>query len=108
MQLNDKNAEFENAGVKLAAITYDAVEVLNEVDQERDIAFPLLHDAEVTVVNAFGVRNQDYEPGHRAYGIPYPGIFVIGADGVIRAKFAEESYRDRPDLAHILEAVEGL
>ena len=50
----------------------------------------------------------DYEPGHRVYGIPYPGIFLVDPNGVIQAKFAEESYRDRPDFANVLEAAANL
>ena len=42
------------------------------------------------------------------YGVPYPGIFLISSDGIIRAKFAEESYRDRPDFSDILAAAADL
>lgn len=104
MQLTDLTDEVLATGLNIAAITYDSVELLKTVQEDQGIEFPLLHDEEVTHVNAFGIRNLDYEPGHRIYGIPYPGIFLVDSDGIIRAKFAEESYRDRPDFANVLAA----
>lgn len=104
MQLIDIADQFEAMGINVAAITYDSIDVLKIVEEDQGVEFPLLHDEAVTHVNAFGIRNLDYEPGERAYGIPYPGMFLVSADGVIKFKFAEESFRDRPDFAEVLEA----
>jgi peroxiredoxin len=104
VQLTEIQEQFPALGLNVATITYDSIELLKEVQEDGDIEFPLLRDEDVKHVNAFGIRNLDYEPGQRAYGIPYPGIFLIDADGVIRHKFAEESYRIRPDFSDVLEA----
>ena len=104
MQLTEIQDQFQAMGFNIAAITYDPVDLLLEVKEDQGIDFPLLHDEDVKHVNAFGIRNLDYEPGARAYGIPYPGIFLVDPEGVIRHKFAEESYRIRPDFADVLEA----
>jgi len=104
VQLTEIQQQFQAMGFNIAAITYDSVDLLLEVKEDQGIDFTLLHDEEVTHINAFGIRNLDYEPGARAYGIPYPGIFLVDTEGVIRAKFAEESYRIRPDFADVLEA----
>ncbi len=104
MQLTEISDQFVAMGINVATLTYDQISLLKDVQKDQDIAFTLLHDEEVKIVNAFGVRNLDYEPGHRAYGIPYPGIFLISPDGVIRYKFAEARYQDRPDFADVLEA----
>ena len=100
--------QFEEMGLAVVAMTYDPVEMLKFVEEDQGIEFTLLRDEDVTHVDALGIRNPDYEPGHRAYGIPYPGIFLVDADGVIRAKFAEEDYRDRPDFDIVLEAAANL
>ena len=105
MQLTEISDQIEAMGINVVAITYDSVETLKTVQEDQDIRFPLLHDEAVTIVNAFGVRNLDYEPGHRIYGIPYPGIFLIDPNGVIKAKFAEERYQDRPPFEDILQAI---
>ena len=108
MQLTEISDQIEAMGINVVAITYDSVETLKTVQEDQDIQFPLLHDEAVTIVNAFGVRNLDYEPGHRIYGIPYPGIFLIDPNGVIQAKFAEERYQDRPPFEDVLEAISEL
>lgn len=104
MQLIEITDQFEELGINIAAMTYDPVEFLKTVEEDEGVEFPLLHDSDVTHVNALGIRNLDYEPGHRVYGIPYPGIFLVDSEGVIQFKFAEESYRDRPDFDVVLEA----
>ena len=72
------------------------------------MCFPLLRDEDTTHVTALGILNTEYEPGSRAYGIPYPGIFLLSPDGAVLAKFAEEDYRNRPDFDYVLEAARGL
>ena len=105
MQLTNISEQFEAIGVSVVAMTYDSIEILREVSEDEGISFTLLRDEGMTHVNRLGIlNNTDYEPGQRAYGVPYPGIFLISSDGIIRAKFAEESYRDRPDFIDILAA----
>ena len=109
MQLTDIAEQFEVIGVSVVAMTYDSIETLQEVSEDEGIRFTLLRDEDITHVNRLGILNDtDYEPGERAYGVPYPGIFLISSDGIIRAKFAEESYRDRPDFSDILAAAANL
>ena len=102
MQLTEISAQFEDMGVNITAMTYDSVEMLKSVEEDEGIEFTLLRDADITHVNALGILNEDYEPGSRAYGVPHPGIFIITPDGVIRAKFAEEGFRARPDFDNCL------
>ena len=109
MQLTNIAEQFEAMGVSVVAMTYDSIETLQEVSEDEGIRFTLLRDEDITHVNLLGILNDtDYEPGERAYGVPYPGIFLISRDGIIRAKFAEESYRDRPDFSDILAAAANL
>ena len=104
MQLTEIAEQFEEMGLSVVAMTYDSVETLKTVEEDQGIEFTLLHDEAITHVNALGILNTDYEPDSRAYGVPYPGIFLVDPDGVIQAKFAEEDYRDRPDFEFVLEA----
>ncbi|HAS50056.1 MAG TPA: hypothetical protein DCS33_12425 [Gammaproteobacteria bacterium] len=108
MQLTEISDQIEAMGISVVALTYDSVELLKTVKEDQGIQFTLLHDEDVSHVNAFGVRNLDYEPGHRVYGIPYPGIFLVDPNGVIKAKFAEERYQDRPPFEDVLEAAAKL
>ncbi|MBM88898.1 MAG: hypothetical protein CMQ41_11030 [Gammaproteobacteria bacterium] len=108
MQLTEISNQFAAMGVNIAAMTYDSVEVLKLVEEEQGVEFSLLRDESITHVNSLGILNEDYEPGDRAYGVPHPGIFLISPDGVIRAKFAEEGFRARPDFDNIIEAASNL
>lgn len=101
-------AQFAALGYKVAAMTYDPVATLKNAEEEYGATFPLLYDEGNTHVMAMGILNTQYTPGQRAYGIPYPGIFVLDAQGVIRAKLAEEDYKMRPEFSLVLEAIAGL
>ena len=100
--------EFQSMGINVASMTYDPVATLAAAAEEHDVEFPLLFDENVKHVNAMGLLNTQYEPGQRAYGIPYPGIFLIDAQGVIRAKFAEEDYKLRPEFSLVMEEAKKL
>ena len=65
----------------------------------------MLSDEGSLVIRQFGLINPSYEQDTKYYGVPYPGIFFIDNLGVIRAKFAEESYRDRPLIDDLINAV---
>ncbi len=108
VQLAKISDQFKDVGVSIAAMTYDSVEMLKSVQEDEGIEFTLLKDSDISHVNALGILNEDYEPGSRAYGVPHPGIFIVTPDGVIRAKFAEEGFRARPDFDNVLEAAANL
>ncbi|MCP5180708.1 MAG: redoxin domain-containing protein [Pseudomonadales bacterium] len=105
VQLESRRADFEAAGVKVAAMTYDSVDTLRAFADRAGLGFPLLHDEAAKHVNALGVRNEDYAPGHSAYGIPHPGILFLAPDGRVLHRFAVPGYRQRPPLDDVLALV---
>lgn len=107
-QLVDAQEDFAALGLNITTMTYDSVRTLKEAEAEYESTFPLLHDEDSAYIKTLGILNTQYEPGHRAYGIPYPGIFLIDQHGIVRAKLAEEDYRVRPDLSLVLEAAQQL
>ncbi len=86
-------------------MTYDDAAILAEFHQSQNLGYPLLRDEAAHHVGAFGILNEDYEPGDRAYGIPRPGIFYISADGDVVLKFAVPGYRSRPPMEAVYEAL---
>jgi peroxiredoxin len=107
-RLVDVQDEFSALGFNVAAMTYDPVATLLEAQEEYGTTFPLLYDEGNTHVKAMGILNTQHSPGERAYGIPYPGIFLLDAQGVIRAKLAEQDYKLRPEFSLVLEAAAAL
>ena len=108
MQLEKERNILESLGIKLAGITYDAEDKLAAFHAESELGFPLLQDVDAQHVKAFGILNEQYEPGDRAYGIPHPGIFFVRPDGTIAAKFAEPGYKKRPEPAEVLGSLRKL
>lgn len=93
MQLQADQHKLESAGLRVVGISYDSVEVLAGFAAERKITFPLLSDPGSTTMKAFGIFNP--EATGKAAGVPYPGTFIIDAQGVVRAKMFLEGYRQR-------------
>ena len=89
-------------------MTYDDYEDASKFHEQNELSIPILKDVEAKHVNSFGILNKKYEPDHWAYGIPLPGIFLVDKNGMIEAKFAEEDYKDRPDLENVLEAAKAM
>jgi peroxiredoxin len=106
--LQEASANLEAAGLNIATITYDAVDTLKLVEEDLDISFAMLHDEGIKHVNAFNILNTSYEPDSFAYGVPQPGIMLVSPEGVVKAKFAEENFRIRPDWSDLIEAAARL
>jgi peroxiredoxin len=104
VQLSEHAEKFTAVGISLVSVSYDPRAELNKFHQRSDLAFPLLEDKDSALIKTLGILNTGPQPGDSAYGIPYPGIFLLDRDGIIRAKFAEADFRQRPDYEHILEA----
>jgi peroxiredoxin len=106
IDLNSGLGEIGKRGYRLAGISYDKPEVQAEVTAEHQIKYPLLSDPQSAVIDRFKLRDPQYKPGSRAYGVPRPIIFILDRKGVIRAKLYEETYRTRPPLPVILDALD--
>jgi hypothetical protein len=82
-------------GYGLCAISYDSVEILRDFAQRRAITYPLLSDADSSIIRAFGLFNEQVAAEGRDFGVPYPGIFLVDATGVVRERFFEDNYWNR-------------
>lgn len=133
--------ELENAGIGVAAISYDSPAVLQDFAQRRGIDFPLLADEGSEVISRYGILNTVAAEGlgpdaenpdvmadvaryvsvfgasQAIVGTPYPGTFMIDADGRVTSRYFEEFYRERNTTSNVLlkegigvspiEAIEG-
>lgn len=109
-QMKDLNAitgQLEAKGYTLVALSYDSIDKLEKFHRSAKLGYTLVSDPQSTVIDAFGLRNLDVAKNKRMNGIPHPAIYVIGANGVIQAKLAEEGYRKRPPAELVIEAVDA-
>ena len=78
----------------MAAISYDSEEILKYFADRRKIDFPLLADPDSKIIRAYQLVNT--EAVGQFKGMARPGFFFIDTKGVIREKFFEAKYRERP------------
>lgn len=102
MELESQRARLRQRGLDVAAISYDSPAVLKDFAARRHIAFPLLSDPDSAIIRRFGLLNPEYPPGDRAYGVPYPGTFVVDPQGFIREKHFAQAYTERRTAASVL------
>lgn len=76
--------------------------MLSRFAREHGITFPLLSDRGSAVIRRYGLLNPSYAPDSRAFGVPYPGTFVLDADGRIVSRHFEAAYQERNTVASIL------
>jgi peroxiredoxin len=108
VQLVGYQEELSSLGIAVAGMTYDTIEVLAGFHADENLNYPLLRDENAQHVNALGIRNEAYEMGHQAYGIPHPGVIYLDGKGVIRAKYALAGYRERPPFGALVAHLRGL
>ena len=110
-QLIDVNggiADIEKRGFRVAALSYDSPEILQAFTAKRHIGFTFLSDPKSEVIDLYKLRDPQYPPGSKAYGVPRPIMFVLDKSGMIKAKLYEESYKVRPPVAAVISTLDDL
>ena len=64
-----------------------------------DFDFPLLEDRDHQVIDRYGILNPDGK------GWPHPATYLIDKKGMVRWKFIEVDYTQRPTNEQILQAL---
>jgi len=86
----------------LVAVSYDATEVLARFAQRRGIEFELLSDPGSATIKAYGILNE--AATGKTAGIPHPMTFLVGPDGLIKARLGHEGYQTRHTVQQLIEA----
>jgi peroxiredoxin len=110
-QLIDVNggiAEIEKRGYRVAGLSYDNPEILQAFTAKRHLTYTLLSDPKSEVIDRYNLRDPQYPPGSRAYGVPRPIIFVLDPHAMIKAKLYEESFKSRPPVTAVISKLDEL
>ncbi len=102
MELEHSYASIRKQGLGLVAVSYDSVATLKSFADRKQITFPMLSDPGSLTIKRYGIFNDSVEKGSLAYGVPYPGTYVLDARGVIVAKYFEDDYKERETVSSIL------
>ena len=101
-------AAYDDAGVKLYVLSYDEPDAIADYAKAGDVTFTMLSDPDSDVIRSFGILNTTIPPDeHPWYGIPFPGVYAIDADGIIVAKFFEHNFAVRSGPEQLLAAALG-
>lgn len=86
--------------------------MLHHFAKKHGITYALLSDEGSQVIRALGLLNEQVYEQHAAYGIPkqdhhwgvpYPGVFLLDAQGYVTQKRFQQSYRERETGVGLLE-----
>ena len=115
LDVNHRKDEFETKGYNVVFVSYDTPEEQALFKKKRRIDPAILSDQESEIIKAFGLLNEGVDPESSSYGIPHPAVFIVSKDKKVAAKLYEDdylsnnrSYRNRPDVDVILEAIDGI
>ena len=106
MDLNSGVGEIEKRGYGLAGISYEPPQVDADFIAKRSIKYTLLSDPKSEVIDRYNLRDPQYPPGNRAYGVPRPIIFILDRNGVIKAKLYEATFMKRPPVGLVIETLD--
>lgn len=102
-ELQTRTADLAKNGIRLAAISYDAVPILADFSKRRGITFPLLSDPGSATIKRYGILNTTVpETNQQSYGIPFPGTFMVNTQGVVTSRFFEQAYQERSTVGSIM------
>lgn len=92
----------ERQGLRIAAVSYDSQEVLQNFALKYQIRFPLLSDRDSAVIRSFGILNSNVAASLRAHGVPHPVEYLIAEDGKVVRKYFVPNYQHRVTASAVL------
>lgn len=103
MELQGRVAQLKRQGLSVAGVSYDSVAVLADFSRRRGITFPLLSDPGSRTIRQYGILNTTIpESNQQTYGVPFPGTFMLNAQGVVTSRYFEQAYQERTTVGSIL------
>lgn len=108
IEINGSLAEIESRGYAMATISYDNTEILSRFTAREGIGYAMLYDEGSQIIEKYGLRETNYEEGHRAYGVPKPIVLILSPAGEIKGKLFEENFRVRPPATAVIEALDAI
>jgi peroxiredoxin Q/BCP len=96
-----RRRDFDEAGVRVAAVSVDPIDVSQGLADRLQLGFPLLADDGGDLARAYGVW-------HAEKKIAIPSIVVVDRAGVVRWRRVSGSVSDRPEEDEVLSVVRRL
>jgi len=103
VELQSNLSTLQKNGIQPYAISYDPVDTLHAFAAQHGITYPLLADVHSEVIRAFDIFNDLVPKGHRWYGVPFPGTYMVNADGIVIDKSFYANHGVRDSVANMLQ-----
>ncbi len=104
MELQQQKDGFADAGIEVFAISYDRQEAQAAFAEQHGIDYHMLADEGSEVIKQFGILNTLIPEGEGVYGIPFPGSYLVGEDGLIAEKYFHREYQVRETGSTVLRS----
>jgi hypothetical protein len=88
--------------MEVASLSYDSAALLRNFAARKGLRYTMLSDPDSKVIREFGILNENFPKDNPFYGVPFPGLYLIDENGVVKAKYFEEDHRERFTAASIL------
>lgn len=112
-------AELRSAGGQVVLITPERQEYAKRFKSEWSVPFPILTDLDNGYALALGLAvwlTPDIQQllaehdlpafhGNDGWMVPIPATFVVGTDGVVKARFIDPDFRRRMDIETLVAAI---
>jgi peroxiredoxin len=103
IQLQSIREEIDAAGGQVVGISYDPVAKLKPYAKRHKITFPLLADVGSKTIDAYDIRYKEAPPERS--GFARHTTFIVDQKGIIRSKIYRLSYRERPAVDQLINAL---
>ena len=99
---------FTAAGLAVYALSYDEPEALRDFRDAFGMTYELMSDPQSDAIRTLGILNTFIDADdHPWYGIPFPGTYLLDAEGTVTAKFFENNLALRASPEQMLRAAGG-
>jgi peroxiredoxin len=97
--------EFRRRGAAIVGVVVDPVETNARLVRDAGLAFPILSDPDMRLIDLYGLRHPS---GHDGHDISLSASVLIDGNGIVRWTFVTSNVRVRPTPAQVLAAVDAL
>ena len=118
--VTEAHDRIKTMGAQVVAIMPETQEYSEKFKAEAGAPFPVLTDLDngyalsLNLAIWLGIENQrllSYQDMAKFHGndgwlLPIPAVFVVGRDGVVKARFVDPDFRKRMEIDDLLEALE--
>ena len=115
--------QIEKRGARMVAIVPEIAPFAKEMKSTSNVRFPVLSDMDNAyamelnlavwaggemqeMMTALGRALPDYQ-GNDSWMLPIPATFVVGRDGMVKARFVDPDFRRRMEIDDLLAALQS-